>query len=200
MPTTPRKRAKRTPKKSVQRAALYTHMPHSHKPRNTNQEHHQELAAQSVGTKIAVWVTVNVGTIQCTIAFAVLGISSIVALLTNSTLLALIFGALSSYFLQLVLLPIISLGQNILARKQELLAEETYRTTVHTLHNDEQLVRHMHAQDAELIAHGVMLRMILDTLGVAHPGVAEDAPAPDKRRKGKNAVPSGDTAYDKVTG
>lgn len=84
---------------------------------------------------LAVWVTKNVGTMWCAYLFAVLGITGIVAALTQNTMLVLLVGAVSGYFLQLVLLPVIIVGQNIAQASSDARAETDHETlnTIHEL-------------------------------------------------------------------
>jgi len=77
--------------------------------------------------KLALWVTKNVGTIWCAYIFAAIGVGSLVGVITNNTLLAIFCGAISSYFLQLVLLPIIMVGQNIQSEANDERMEKTLR-------------------------------------------------------------------------
>ena len=140
---------------------LYTHTPHTHTARNVNEQHHDEQAQQGINTTIAVWLTQHVGTMTCAYLFAVIGVGSLVGAVTGNTFLAVTFGALSSYFLQLVLLPILSVGQNVLGRKQELLAEEQYQTTLKSEHNIEGVLAHLDAQDAELLRQTATLESLL---------------------------------------
>lgn len=125
---------------------LYTHQRHDHQPANVNEVHAAERL--SLNDRIAVLISKNVGSMICAYAFACIGVGSLVGVITGNTLLALLCGSVSSYFLQLVLLPILALGQNILGRHAQLMAEEQYRTTRRALHDSDQLVAHLSAQDA----------------------------------------------------
>lgn len=124
---------------------LYTHQRHRHQPVNINQRHAAERLG--VNDRLAVWISRHVGSMMCAYVFAGIGIGSLVGVLTDNTLLALLCGSFSSYFLQLVLLPILALGQNILGRHAELQAEEQYATTERAFADTEQLVAHLSAQD-----------------------------------------------------
>ena len=66
--------------------------------------------------KLAVVITDNVGTMYCAYLFAIIGIMGITGALTNNVKLVLVIGAVSGYFLQLVLLPIIMVAGNIHAK------------------------------------------------------------------------------------
>lgn len=144
---------------------LFHHEPHQHQPRNVNDVHAAERL--SLNDRIAVWVSAHVGTMVCAYVFAILGISSLVGVLTNNTLLALVCGSLSSYFLQLVFLPIIMVGQNVQGRHAELQADEAFKTTMSTYHDIEQIMQHLSAQDAELLRHAKMLEHLLEKNGIS---------------------------------
>lgn len=147
------------------RTALFHHEPHQHRPRNVNEV--QKAEQQGFNTTLAVWLTRNVGTMVCAYIFAVIGITGLVGALTGNTSLALIFGSISSYFLQLVLLPVILVGGNVLNRHQELQAEETFQTSMHSFHDIEQVMQHLSAQDAELLRHARMLEHLLEKNGIS---------------------------------
>jgi len=72
-----------------------------------------------VNNWLAERITGAVGTMYCAYLFALMGGTGIWAALTNNTKVVLIVGAVSGYFLQLVLLPIIIVGQNIQAKKHD---------------------------------------------------------------------------------
>src|SRR5215831_1045070 len=80
---------------------LFRHDPHQHQPRNVNEV--QKAEQQGFNTRLAVWLTRNVGTMACAYLFAVIGIAGLIGAFTNNVTLVLIFGSISSYFLQLVL-------------------------------------------------------------------------------------------------
>ena len=83
--------------------------------------------------RLAVIITKNVGTMWAAYVFAVIGITSLVGVATNNITLTLFAGGLSSYFLQLVLLPIIMVGQNVISASQDARAEADHLTLT-TLH------------------------------------------------------------------
>lgn len=68
---------------------------------------------------LASKITGIVGTMYCAYLFAVIGAMGVTGALTNNTHLVLIVGAVSGYFLQLVLLPVIMVGQNLQSRKHD---------------------------------------------------------------------------------
>lgn len=144
---------------------LFHHEPHQHQPRNVNEV--QKAEQQGFNTRLAVWLTRNVGTMACAYLFAVIGISGLIGAFTDNASLVLIFGSISSYFLQLVLLPVILVGGNVLNRHQELQSEETFQTSQHSFHDIEQIMQHLSAQDAELLRHAKMLEQLLEKNGIS---------------------------------
>jgi hypothetical protein len=112
--------------------------PGEHKPRlvtttTVNQEVHGSGAVGRFNSRLAVIITKNVGTMWAAYVFAVIGITSLVGVATNNLTLTLFAGGLSSYFLQLVLLPIIMVGQNVISASQDARAEADHLTLT-TLH------------------------------------------------------------------
>ncbi len=85
-------------------------------------------------SSLAVSITKGVGTMWAAYIFGVIGITSLVGALTNNLTLTLVAGGISSYFLQLVLLPIIIVGQNVISASQDARAEADH-ITLTTLHS-----------------------------------------------------------------
>jgi hypothetical protein len=83
--------------------------------------------------RLAVLITKNVGTMWAAYVFSVIGITSLVGVISSNITLTLLAGGLSSYFLQLVLLPIIMVGQNVISASQDARAEADHLTLT-TLH------------------------------------------------------------------
>jgi uncharacterized membrane protein len=126
--------------------------PHPHQPRNVNKMHKEEQAAAGINAKIAVGLTKRVGTMWTAYSFAVLAIIGLFAILGLLTpIVALLVAWLSQTFIQLVLLPIIMVGQNVLGRHAELIAEEQYNTTKKTYADIESIMKHLDDQDALIL-------------------------------------------------
>lgn len=142
--------------------SLYQHKLHPHKPVNVNDKHKQEQ--QGINDRIAVFLTKSVGNMWCAYIFTGIGVGAVVGAVTGNLLLALIFGSVSSNFLQLVLLPVIMVGQNVLNRKQELQSDEQFSTTQKIYHDIEQIIQHQSAQDKELLIQSKILGDIFDLL------------------------------------
>lgn len=147
--------------------ALFHHEPHPHKPHNVNHLHEVERAAEGFNTKIAIALTNSVGTMWTAYLFVVIAIVGLLAILqVFSPLVALLVAWASQTLIQLVLLPVIMVGQNVLNRKSELQAEEQFNTTINIYHDMEQVMQHLVAQDAELLRHARMLEQLLVKNGV----------------------------------
>src|SRR5260370_36773291 len=123
-----------------------------HTPRNVNRMQAAEIATAGVNTRLAVSLTEHVGTMWTAYAFAVLAIIGLFAILgLLSPLVALLIAWISQTFLQLVLLPVIMVGQNVLGRKSELQADEAYATTMKTFTDIDAVPKHLAPHDANLI-------------------------------------------------
>lgn len=150
-----------------QLASLFQHNPFPHKPRNVNVQHKAEQEASGVNTRIAVGLTKSVGTMWTAYSFTVLAIVGLLAILGwLPPLVALLVIWASQTFIQLVMLPILSVGQNVLGRHAELMAEEQFNTTMNTYHAIEEIMQHLSAQDAELLRHTKMLIHLLSAAGI----------------------------------
>jgi len=162
---------------------LFQHNPYPYKPRNVNALHRAEQAASGTNTRIAVGLTKSVGTMWTAYAFAVLAIVGLLAILgVFSPLVALLVVWASQTFIQLVMLPILSVGQNVLGHHAELQADEQFNTTQKTYHDIEEVMQHLAAQDAELLKHTKMLIHLLSAAGITPEQVPDvevnDNPAP----------------------
>ena len=89
--------------------------------------------------KLAVWVTERVGTMWCAYAFCLLALISLPEALASEDPLKIVSWAAQT-FLQLVLLPIIIVGQNI----QSEIAEKQAETDSQTLVAIRQLAEEIH--------------------------------------------------------
>jgi hypothetical protein len=150
------------------RRILFEQTIHPHIPRNVNALHQAEQAAAGFNTRFAVGLTQRVGTMWTAYTFAVLAIIGLFAILGVLTpVVALLVAWVSQTFIQLVLLPIIMVGQNVLGRKSELQADEQFNTTQKSYHDIEQIMQHLSAQDDELLRHTKMLIHLLEKNGIS---------------------------------
>lgn len=140
--------------------SLFERTRHPHKPRNINAAHRAE---QGVNTRIAVGLTRIVGSMPTAYVFCILAIIGLCAILgLLNPLVALLVSWTSQTLIQLVLLPVIMVGQNVLSRHQELQADEMFATTEKSFHDIEQIMQHLEAQDAELLRQSTMLLELME--------------------------------------
>ena len=147
----------------------------SHKPRlvQSKDVHSQIHGTGPIGrfnTWLAVVITKSVGTMWCAYVFAVIGITSLVGAFTGNVNLALIAGGISSYFLQLVLLPIIIVGQNVISASQDARAEADHLTltTLHAI-NVQQL--QMLEQQGKMLQQQREILDLLQKKGISMPAI-----------------------------
>jgi uncharacterized membrane protein len=156
------------------RASLFEHMPHVHVPRNVNLIVEAEQAAGNFNQKVAVGMT---KIFQAMPTFWLILSWIVLWILVNATILS--FDPLPWPLLltlasvpQLPLMIVIMVGQGLLGRKQELLAEEQFNTTKESYHDIEEILAHLSAQDEELLKQTRILASLLKAANVP----AEEAP------------------------
>jgi hypothetical protein len=99
--------------------------------------------------RFGLLITVIVGTMWCAYLFTGIAFISLPSAISSHNLTILI-AWVSSNFLQLVLLPIIIVGQNIQAQAADKRSEQTYKDAEAVLHEAVQIQEHLKAQDAVL--------------------------------------------------
>jgi hypothetical protein len=161
--------AARTPaQKHYPTSVLFRHEPHQHQPRNVNLLMEAEQATAGFNSRLAVALTQGTGTMWTAYIFAALAIIGLFGLLGwLNPFIFLLTTWISQQFLQLVLLPVILVGQNVLSHKAELQADEQFHTTMSTYHDIEQIMQHLSAQDAELLRQAKMLMHLLEKNGIS---------------------------------
>jgi len=100
-------------------------------------------------------ITLVVGTMWMAYIFTVIALFALPDAIKQGTYFIIVW--LSSSFLQLVLLPIIIVGQNIQARAADKRAEDTYKDAEAVLKESEEIQKHLLAQD-------MAISNIIDTL------------------------------------
>lgn len=100
-------------------------------------------------SRAGLLITVVVGTMWCAYIFAAIAFVSLPSAVKSHNL-TLIIAWVSSNFLQLILLPIIIVGQNIQAQASDKRAEATYKDAVAVLHEAVKIQEHLMAQDKVL--------------------------------------------------
>jgi hypothetical protein len=102
-----------------------------------------------LNARIGLKITVVVGTMWCAYLFTLLAlVSAPSAFATGNRLI--IVAWIAQTFLQLVLLPIIIVGQNVQAAAADARAEATYNDAAAVLEEAKQIQAHLEAQDAAI--------------------------------------------------
>jgi len=129
------------------------HADHTVKPHRVNDER------TGLNGRIGLFITVIVGTMWCAYLFTVIAFLSLPDVLKQAGLnigfslgmgTVILVAWMSSNFLQLVLLPIIIVGQNIQAKAADKRAESTYKDAEAVLHEAMQIQAHLAEQDKAL--------------------------------------------------
>lgn len=110
---------------------------------------HGDSAMGRFNTKVAVKVTTAVGSMWCAYVFALLALISLPAAIASGSPI-IIVGWVAQTFLQLVLLPIIIVGQNVQAAASDARAESDHETllAIHTLTSE---VHRINEQQTEIL-------------------------------------------------
>jgi uncharacterized membrane protein len=125
-------------------------------PKNPNQIHKDSL---SLNEKIALKATKAFGSMPMFYLFFVWALLPLIPFL-NQFQAAILY--VSAGIIQLIALPLITVGQNLQSRHAEVRAEEEYKTTNTTYHDTEYIMRRLDAQDEELLKQSKMIEQLLN--------------------------------------
>jgi hypothetical protein len=135
---------------------LFQHIEH---PRIAQRKNDKpvKIKDESVGVngKVALIITAVVGTMWCAYAFTILAFISLPEAIKSGSLIVII-AWIAQTFIQLVLLPIIIVGQNIQGKASDKRSEQTYKDAEAILSECLQLQQHLAAQDTvldDVVAH-----------------------------------------------
>ena len=103
------------------------HQPRLVRSHDVQQQVHGASAAGRVNTWIAVHITKGVGSMWAAYAFACLALISLPAAIASHDVI-IIVAWIAQTFLQLVLLPIILVGQNVIQAANDVRAEADHKT------------------------------------------------------------------------
>lgn len=130
----------------------FLHKLYPHVAQNVNNLHKDEHENANLNTRIAVKLTKVVSTMDTAYSFALLALIGLLAIIgIFPPVVALLVVWFSQTFLQLVFLPILSVGQSTLSRHAELMAEEQFQTTNKTYHDLMQVMKHLDSQDVQIL-------------------------------------------------
>ncbi len=113
--------------------------------------------------KIGLYLTTIVGTMWAAYLFALLAFVSFPSAIRSGSSL-IIVAWIAQTFLQLILLPIIIVGQNLQGKAADKRAEQTYEDVTAILHESMQIEAHLTAQDDAQLKEVAELRQMLSEL------------------------------------
>jgi hypothetical protein len=114
-----------------------------------SKRHQASKAKLGFNERIGLAVTKRVGTMWAAYVFAALSLVSLPAALASGNELVIV-AWIAQTFLQLVLLPVIIVGQNIQAAAADARAVATYEDATAMLEEAKQIQHHLEAQDQAL--------------------------------------------------
>lgn len=162
-------------------SALFNYVPHPHiearklrgptKVRDAAVSVHGDNRIGRLNAKVGLRITVVVGTMWAAYVFAAIAFISLPDNVRSTQLLIL---WISSSFLQLVLLPVIIVGQNIQAKATDQRAEATFNDAAAVLEEAKQIQAHLLAQDDAI---SKILASVASSAGIA-PQPPASGPAP----------------------
>lgn len=114
---------------------------------------HGESYVGLFNTRVAVKITKSVGSMWCAYAFALLALISLPSALQSGNSI-IIIGWIAQTFLQLVLLPIIIVGQNVQAAASDARAQGDHDTliSIHTLTSEVHKISEQQIKILEILA------------------------------------------------
>jgi hypothetical protein len=118
--------------------------------------HARSTLIDRVNQKIGLRITTSVGTMWCAYVFAILALISLPAAIGSQSAI-IIVAWIAQTFLQLVLLPIIIVGQNIQAVAADARSAATYEDAGAILDEAKQIQAHLASQDSAI---GILLDKI----------------------------------------
>ena len=136
-------------------ATNFDYQPHPHaetrqaKGPAVSVKHNETKAKLSLNDKIGLSLTKSVGTMWAAYVFVGLALISLPAALASGNELVIV-AWIAQTFLQLVLLPVIIVGQNIQAAAADARAVATYEDATALLEEAKQVQKHLAAQDEAL--------------------------------------------------
>ena len=126
--------------------------------------HPQDKLINRFNRRVGLGITTSVGTMWCAYAFTAIALVSLpAAIMSNNAIV--IIAWIAQTFLQLVLLPVIIVGQNIQAAAADARSSATYEDAGAILEEAKQIQLHLASQDAAIGA-------LLDELKALERGAA----------------------------
>jgi hypothetical protein len=139
--------------------SIYEYIPHPHiehrkaaGPVRVVDQHPTGTAFARFNTWLGLKITVLVGTMVAAYIFTVIALISLPSAITSGNL-TIIVAWVSSNFIQLVLLPVIIVGQNVQAAAADKRSEQTYKDAEAVLAEALKIQDHLCAQDKAIEEH-----------------------------------------------
>ena len=139
--------------KSAQIHRSKTHVPKLVLTKHSHKTVHGESAMGLFNTRVAVKITKSVGSMWCAYVFALIALISLPSALSSGNSI-IIVGWIAQTFLQLVLQPIIIVGQNVQAAASDARAESDHETllSIHTLTSEVHKIQEQQTKILEILA------------------------------------------------
>lgn len=115
---------------------------------DANERHADSL---SLTDRLALRITSAVGTMACVAAFAVIALISLPAAIRTHNIIVII-SWIAQTFLQLVLLPMLMVGQNLQGRHAETRAQADYEVNCKAFADAEKMLARLEAIDTRILA------------------------------------------------
>jgi len=145
-------------------SAVFEHVPHPHTQAHLagSAPPPPKVDDERVGLngKFGLFLTSIVGTMWAAYLFSILAFVSFPSAIRSGNSI-IIVAWIAQTFLQLILLPIIIVGQNILGKAADKRAEQTYKDAEAILHECLQIQAHLAAQDDAQATQIAELRQLL---------------------------------------
>ncbi len=139
--------------------SIYEYVPHPHiearrmsGPVKVRDQHPTDTTFARFNTWLGLKITLLVGTMVCAYVFSLIALISLPSAITSGNL-TIIVAWISSNFIQLVLLPIIIVGQNVQAKAADKRSEQTYKDAEAVLAEALKIQEHLASQDQALEKH-----------------------------------------------
>jgi hypothetical protein len=107
----------------------------------------KDSGVRRFNSRLGLGITLSVGTMWAAYIFAALALVSLYAAISSGNLITIV-AWIAQTFLQLVLLPIIIVGQNIQSAASDARSDATYKDATAILAEAKQIQAHLAAQDA----------------------------------------------------
>jgi hypothetical protein len=158
-------------------SSIFQYVPHPHIARRSaagppttsaaREKLHGGGAIGRFNAKVGLKITLIVGTMWCAYLFTILALVSAPTAFSSGDKL-IIVAWIAQTFLQLVLLPIIIVGQNVQAAASDARSQATYDDAAAVLQEAQQIQAHLEAQDREIERMVQMLATLTGSTPAGH--------------------------------